>query len=111
VKLLQYTGRYFLGFSFLTFLVGGFLSFWVLSYLLDHEMDENLLHTRSTLLKELNKLDSLPAILEIMDEVIDLREVPKLSKQEIFKDTLRLVDEEGEKELESYRQYIYTDQI
>ena len=115
MKLLQQTGRYFLFFSILAFIVGGIVLFFGLGYMLNHEMDENLKHTRATLNNELNKRDSLPPFVEIMDEIIELREVPLLSKLEIFQDTFfRIREKDGDKvefEMELYRQYIYTDQI
>ncbi len=113
MKLLQKTGRYFLFFSLFAFIVGGITLFFSLSYMLNHEMDENLKHTRTTLNKELNKKDTLPHYVEIMDEIIELREIPQLSNLEIFKDTLiHVTDKEDNKiELESYRQYIYSEHI
>jgi signal transduction histidine kinase len=51
-----------------------------------------------------------------MDEVIDIHEIQNLTDTEIYKDTLRWVEEmeaDGtiERELEPYRQYIYTEKI
>ena len=115
MKLLQQTGRYFLFFSILAFIVGGIVLFFGLGYMLNHEMDENLKHTRTTLNKELNKKDSLPPYFEIMDEIIELREVPEYSELEIFQDTIIQIREkdggEVEYEMELYRQYIYTYEI
>ncbi len=111
MKLLQRTGLYFMGFSFVILLIGGLGIFYTLQYMLDHEMDENLHHTRAVLNKELGKMNELPPIVEIMDEVIDIREVRMPSTIEVYKDTFRLVREEGEEELEPFRQYIYTDMI
>ncbi len=115
MKLLQQTGRYFLFFSLLAFIVGGIVLFFALGYMLNNEMDEDLKHTRTTLYKELNKRDSLLPTIEIMDEVIELREVSQLSDLEIFKDTMFQVSEKEDGvevfEMELYRQYIYTEQI
>lgn len=111
MKLLQRTGFYFMGFSLLILLVGGISIFYGLAYMIDHEMDESLHHTRSILHKELSKMVELPPVVEIMDEVIDIREIPELTNVEIYKDTLRVVDDEGELEEETFRQYIYTEKI
>jgi signal transduction histidine kinase len=116
MKLLHYTGRYFLIFSLLSFIIGGVVLFFTLNYMLDHEMDESLRHTRSVLHKELSKRDSLPSVVEVMDEVIDIHEILTLTKEQIFKDTFRMVEETEEDgttelELEPFRQYIYTEQI
>ena len=111
MKLLQRTGLYFMGFSLLILLLGGIGIFYSLQYMLDHEMDENLHHTRAVLHKELTKMATLPPVVEIMDEVIDIHEVAAPSPLEIYQDTLRYVEEDGEMELETFRQYIYIDNI
>ena len=113
MKLLQRTGSYFMGFSLLVLLLGSIGIFYGLVYMFDEEMDESLYHTREVLHKELTKRDPLPPVLEIMDEVIDIREVSALSDIEIYKDTLREVydEEEDELELEVFRQYSYTEKI
>jgi len=115
MKLLQRTGLYFMGFSFLILLLSGIGVFYALQFMLDHEMDESLHHTREVLHRELNKLDSLPPIVEIMDEVIDIQEVAIASNLEIYQDTFRLVKEMEDGELvtesEPFRQYIYIDEI
>lgn len=111
MKLLQRTGLYFMGFSLLILLLGGIGIFYSLQYMLDHEMDESLHHTRAVLHKELTKMESLPPVVEIMDEVIDIHEVDAPSPLEIYQDTLRYVEEDGEMELETFRQYIYIDNI
>ncbi|RMG22312.1 MAG: sensor histidine kinase [Bacteroidetes bacterium] len=111
MKLLQQTSFYFLGISFLI-LVGGVVAmFFVLSYMLDQELDESLKHTREVLNRELAGRDSLPPVLEIMDEKILLHPVGALSEEEVFKDTTLWIEEEESKELEPFRQYIYTERI
>lgn len=115
MKLLQKIGRYFISFSLLILIICGLGVYLGLQYMLDHEMDENLYHTRTILLKELSKMDSLPPVLEIMDEVIDIKAVSSLSEIEIYQDTFRLVEEMEDGELtldeEPFRQYIYTEKI
>lgn len=116
MKLLDKTGRYFLLFSLLAFTIGGTLLFFGLGYMLDHEMDESLKHTRTVLFRELSKIDTMPRVVEIMDEVIDIHEILVLNEREIFQDTLRTVEEVEEDgtielELEPFRQYIYTEKI
>ena len=111
MKLLNRTGLYFIGFSFLMLLLSGVGIFYALDRMLDHEMDESLYHTRMVLHRELSKMDSLPSTMEVMDEVIDIEEVPSASDIEWYRDTFRMVKEEDELELEPFRQYIYTDQI
>ena len=115
MRLLQQTGRYFLIFSFIAFITGGVTLLLIFDYMLNHEMDENLKRTRATLYKELSKKDSLPPVIEIMDEIIELQEVPQLSKQELFKDSIFQFkeNEDGVEELEEepFRQYIYTEHI
>lgn len=111
MRLLQRTGIYFLIFSSLAFLLAGVVLYLALDSMMDHEMDENLKRTREVLRNELIKRPQLPSSLKIMDEVIDLHEVAKLTNIEIFKDTTRLVEEENEKDLEVFRQYIYTERI
>lgn len=115
MKLLQQTGRYFLIFSLVALFIGGTALFLGLQYMLDHEMDESLSHTRAVLHRELSKRDSLPTTIEIMDEVIDIHPTIQKKTKPIFKDTVIIVveEEDGEKELEAepFRQYIYTEQI
>lgn len=111
MKLLQRTGYYFMGFSLLILLIGGVGIFYGLVFMFDHEMDESLHHTRDVLHKELSKIDPLPPVIEIMDEVIDIKEISALSDLEVYKDTLREVNDEGEIEMETFRQYSYTDKI
>lgn len=114
MKLLEKTGRYFLFSSTLVIILGGIGIYFTLNYLLDHEMDEGLRHTRGVLREELLKRDSLPKTLQIMDEIVDI--VPVLAndrEREVFKDTLRLVLEEDETEfeLEPFRQFSYVEDI
>jgi len=115
MRLLQRTAIYFMGFSLLILLLGGIGIFYSLQYMLDHELDESLYHTRTVLNKELSRMDQLPPVVEIMDEIIDIREVATSSAHEMYRDTFRMIDEieDGEltSELEPFRQYIYTDEI
>ena len=111
MKLLHRTSYYFLIFSLATLLVGALVISWGLNAVFTHQLDESLAHTRTVLKKELLKLDTLPAYLEIMDERISLQKVDSSLREAYFKDTLLLVQEEDETELEPFRQHIFTENI
>ncbi len=111
MKLLHRTSYYFLIFSLATLLVGALVISWGLNAVFTHQLDESLAHTRTVLKKELLRRDTLPSYLEIMDERISLQKVDASLKEAYFKDTLLLVQEEEETELEPFRQHIYTEVI
>lgn len=111
MKLLHRTSYYFLIFSLATLLVGALVISWGLNAVFTHQLDESLIHTRKVLKKELLQRDPLPDYLEIMDERISLQKMDAPLQVDYFKDTLLLVQEEEEIELEPFRQYIFSENI
>lgn len=103
MKLLQLTGYYFWGFSFLLLLMGGAGLYWGLGKLFDHEMDELLLGSREPLLEELNRLDSLEPRMMLLDNVVLLNPVSNVTDHITLADTMLWIQEEDEQELEPYR--------
>ena len=111
MKLLHRTSYYFLIFSLATLLAGVLVISWGLNTVFTHQLDESLIHTRKVLKKELLQRDPLPDYLEIMDERISLQKMDAPLQEDYFKDTLLLVQEEEETELEPFRQYIFSENI
>lgn len=109
MKLLQRTGIYYLIFSLLVFLLGAGVMFLALRMVLDYETDEGLRHTGKVVKAYLMDLDSLPAKLSIMDEIVELRPIVSAKEVEIFTDTL-FFDPEKEG-YEPYRKFTYLDSI
>lgn len=109
MKLLQQTGRYFLLFSSLAFLVAGIVLFFMLRLIISEELDESLVHARGALHQELSNSQSAPSRMKFLDQLIEIQVVTAPSDVEIFADTLLWNDGEGE--LEPYRKYSYTDAI
>lgn len=113
MKLIQRTSYYFLSFSVITLLIGAFGVYAGLVMVFTNELDEGLLHTREVLKHELSQRSTLPAHLEIMDEIIELKKITSPIRADHFQDTLRTVfdKEEQEEELEPFRQYVYSENI
>lgn len=113
MKLLTRTSRYFLLFSVVLLAIGGVVMVFALDAVLTHQLDESLSHTRTVLRKELSKRDSVPAVLEIMDEVIYFSPVSTDVHAEFYRDTALLIydSEDDELELEPFRKYVYTEVI
>lgn len=109
MKLLQATGRYYLLFSFVLFVLGGGILYLTLSYFIGIETDERLLDTRPALQFQLSAMDSLPSVLVISDDVIEVTPIAAFSEYEMYSDTM--VWDAIEKEFEPYRKFTYHDQI
>lgn len=80
-----------------------------LRLVLDQETDEGLRHTREVLKDYLIVLDTLPAQLRIMDEVVELRTIQSLTNTEVFTDTLFY--DVADQEYKPYRKYTFEDKI
>jgi signal transduction histidine kinase len=113
VKLLSRSSRYFLLFSVLILAVGSIFMVLALDAVLTEKVDESLVHTRKMLRKELAERDSIPARLEIMDKIIDFTLIPQDLSYAFYRDTVLLVSEaeDNELELEPFRKYVYTERI
>ena len=105
MKLLQATGRYYLAFSLLLFVLGGWIVYLALSYFIDIETDERLMDAKPALQFQLTEMDSLPAILVISDDVIEISPLPDLEEYEHFSDTTFW--DPIEKEFEPYRKFTF----
>ncbi len=77
--------------------------------MLNRELDENLMHARTTLSTELAKRDILPPYLHLMEEIIEIRPALQKIEADLFKDTMRWYA--PEEEFEPFRQYLYTEEI
>lgn len=108
MKLLQRSSRYYLFSSLLIFAVIALALFYALRYSLNHTIDELLANTREPLDRELAVRPLRPRM-EIMDEIIELRPISKITHQEYFRDTLIEIYDarEAELEMEPYRKYTY----
>ncbi len=111
VKLLQRTSRYYLPFSVGLLLLLGTLLFLLLRWSLDRATDESLRKTAHALHRQLEKLESLPARVEIMDEIVELQPIRRAGPTERFSDTLIFDERPEEQELEPYRKYTFQDTI
>ena len=80
-----------------------------LSYFIGIETDERLLDTRPALQFQLSAMDSLPSVLVISDDVIEVTPIAAFSEYEMYSDTM--VWDAIEKEFEPYRKFTYHDQI
>lgn len=109
MKLLQRTASYYLLFSLIIFSVGGLVMFLVLRTVLNYETDEGLEHTRKVLKPYLSQLDTLPGQLQIMDEVVELQPITRLTNVSVFSDTLFF--DSTDQKFEPYRTYTYSDEI
>ena len=107
MKLLQFTGYYFLGYSLILLVAGGAGLYWGLGKLFDHEMDELLLGTRSALIEELNQRHVQDTLLHLMDDVVLVESVSEISDREVFADTLLWIEEGDELEAEPYRRFTF----
>lgn len=109
MKLLQATGRYYLWSSILIFVLGGGILFLALRYVIDIETDERLIDAKATLQFQLSAMDSLPSVIIISDDVIEISLLPGMSAYdsayEVFSDTLLL--DVVERELEPFRKFTY----
>ena len=108
MKLLQRSSRYYLLSSLLVFAVIALAMFYLLRFSLNHTSDELLVNTRLPLAREL-AARSLSPRMEIMDEIVELQPIPRLTDRQTFRDTLiEIFDiDEAELELEPYRKYTY----
>ena len=88
MKLLQRTGRYYVLFSTLIFLVGAACLFLALRYVMHLELDEKMLDEKEVLHHQLTAFDSLPPTINILDNVIEIDPIEQFSPYEQFSDTL-----------------------
>lgn len=109
MKLLQKTVRWYMLFSLVAFIIGGLVLFVALRWIFTSHLDEGLKHTRHTLHEQLLELDTLPAQLRIMDEVVEVHPLATFSPYEHFTDTLIWHDLEQEEE--PYRKYTFHDKL
>lgn len=108
MKLLNRTSRYYLLFSLLVFAIIGLALFFALRYTLNHSTDDSLEHTRPALAREFSHLEQLEPTMYIMDEIIEVRRIPALTKAESYQDTsIMVAEEDGELEAEPYRKYTF----
>ncbi|CAH1002553.1 hypothetical protein LEM8419_03427 [Neolewinella maritima] len=112
MKLLQRSSRYYLLFSLLIFGVIALALIVGLRYSLNHTSDELLANTRLPLARELAGRPLRPRM-EIMDEIIELQPIDRVTDRQSFRDTIiEMYDvEEAELELEPYRKYTYESPI
>jgi signal transduction histidine kinase len=106
MRLLTKTGRYFFGFSVIAFFLISITLFFTLNFMLDEELDENLVHTRAMIQDDLESMGSLPGSFSLADKIIDVESSKDLTPVETFRDTLRW--DEMEQEFEPFRQYQYS---
>lgn len=112
MKLLNRTSRYYLIFSLLVFAIIGLALFFALRYTLNHSTDDSLEHTRPALAREFSHLERLEPTMYIMDEIIEIRRIPALTRAESYRDTsITVLEENGETEAEPYRKYTYDGMI
>ena len=113
MRLLTRTSRYFLLFSVSILALGSVLIVLALDAVLTHQLDESLARSREVLRQELVTRDSLPSQLKIMDKIIDFIPVSPDAEYAFYSDTILLVNdiEDEELEIEPFRKYIYTEQI
>ncbi len=110
MKLLQRTGRYYLLFSTLVFILWGAGLFLALRFVLYHETDERLKDARRALHIQLSELDSLPATINLLDRVIEISPAAEAGSAEFFTDTLIWSRMEEDHPL-SFRKYQYYDTL
>lgn len=111
MRLLQRTSRYYLLISLGLFTLIGVILFTILRKTLTHELDEGLEHTSVALHRQLERMDSLPARVEIMDEIVELQPIERFTGYRRYADTTFFDDRPGELEYEPYRKYTYEDRI
>lgn len=109
MKLLQATGRYYLMFSVLLFALGGWITYLMLSYFIGIETDERLMDARPALEFQLAEMDSLPPVVVISDDVIEISPVSKLTGHRNFMDTS--IWDPIETEFVPYRKFVFHCQI
>ena len=109
MKLLQATGRYYLLFSLLLFVFGSWILYLALSYFIDIETDERLQDAKPALEFQLTEMDSLPPVLVISDDVIEISPLDGLKEYKYFSDTS--IWDPLEKEFEPYRKFIFHTEI
>ncbi|MCB9265602.1 MAG: HAMP domain-containing histidine kinase [Lewinellaceae bacterium] len=109
MKLLQATGRYYLLFSLLLFVFGSWILYLALSYFIDIETDERLQDAKPALEFQLTEMDSLPPVLVISDDVIEISPLDELKEYKYFSDTS--IWDPLEKEFEPYRKFIFHTEI
>jgi len=110
VKLLQRTGRYYVLFSTLIFLVGAGGLFLALRYVMHLETDERLQDEKKALHHQLAVMDSLPSSIVILDNVIEIDPIPQFSPYEVYSDTLIWHQMESEHPM-SFRKITFHDEI
>ncbi len=98
MKLLHRTGRYYLLYSTLAFVLGGVILVFVIRWTINREIDEQLLDDKARLQVQLSAMDSLPSTIAIGDHVLDIEALSEFYDYEQFSDTLQWSDIDQEQE-------------
>ncbi len=109
MKLLQRTGRYYLWFSAIIFLLGVGILYFSMKYVIGVETDKRLQEAKAGLKVQLSDYDSLPASLFVLEDVVNITPLYTYVPYEKLSDTEHL--NPIDKELEPYRKYTYHDEI
>lgn len=110
MKLLQRTGRYYVIFSTLIFILWAAGLFFALKFVLSRETDERLRDARMALNIQLSEMEKIPSSIIVLDNVIEIQPIPKYSVFETFSDTLIWNAMEVEHKM-SFRKFSYHDEI
>lgn len=83
--------------------------YFTLSYFIDIETDERLMDAKPALQFQLTEMDSLPPVLVISDDVIEISPLASFTEYEYFSDTS--IWDPLEKEFEPYRKFVFHSEI
>ena len=110
MKLLHLTGRYYLIFSILIFILSGIGLFSALKYVVGMESDEQLMDSRVVLKDQLEQLDSIPRQIALLDHYVEITPVDNFDTSSYFLDTSFWNGIETEHE-SPYRKFVYYDSL
>ncbi len=110
MRLLQRTGQYYVLFSTLIFALWSAGLFLALHFILDIETDEYLEDARVAMHQQMSEMDSLPASISLLDNLIEIRPITKFKPYKKFSDTLIWNPIEVEHKL-AYRKLAYHELI
>ncbi len=110
MKLLQRTGRYYVWFSTLIFILWGVGLFLTMRYVISHETDERLKDAKKALFGQLTKMESVPDSIVLLDNVIEINPISEFTPFEQYSDTLIWSDMEREHKM-AFRKYQYHEVI
>ena len=107
MKLLTRTSLYFIGFSFIAFIIGGIFSYRVIQAIYYHQVDETLKTEKLLIEEQINYSDSLPDFRPVFGHTIELTVYNSPRKKfEFIKDTV--LYDARKKELQHFRYLITT---